>query len=315
MRLTNLVDELHRDHPWMDVVGVETVTDRIVPGDAWKNWGPHFAGSGPLGVTVHHTGAGISWVAIVRFEWNKYENVKATSANISDLGQVAVMSAGAAATNGSGLKLHQFSRGLGGRNSDQFTIEVHNPGTGAKSYPAAQMRSILAVCYTVNRLSGNQFSDVTTHQEIAPDRKSDPARASNIEGPCAGRIRSITAAGTWSADDLRAEAVRFAASMGQPSPQGDDVHPELVSRGSNRYDLFATGDDGQLYQKWWDPPKMGADKWSEWAPLGGRLVGPPTATVSGERIDIMGVGADGHIWQLVWDGTDWAPWFDLGDNP
>jgi hypothetical protein len=215
MKLTNVVDELRKDHPWLDVFGVQDVTSNaIVVGDAWKIWGPHYAGSGPLGVTVHHTASDSSWRAILDFEWSKYANVKATNCNISPEGRVAVMSAGSAATNGSGLTLHQFSRGLGGRNGDQWTIEVHNPGTGAWPYPEAQMRAILAVCYTVNRLSGNQWTDVTTHHEIAPDRKTDPAPAHRIEGPY--NIRSVgNRAGTWNADDLRAEALRFAQQINQ----------------------------------------------------------------------------------------------------
>jgi hypothetical protein len=215
MRLTNVVDELRKDHPWMDVIGVENVVNGvIIPGDAWKNWGPQYAGSGPLGVTVHHTGAALTWPAIVRYEWNKYPNVKATNTNINaETGQVAVMSAGSAATNGSGLTLHKFSRGMGGRNGDQWTIEMHNPGNGAWPYTEKGMRSMLAVCYTVNRLSGNQPTDVTTHHEIAPDRKTDPATAGAIQGDYG--IGPFNASGTWSADDLRNEAARFAQQLNE----------------------------------------------------------------------------------------------------
>lgn len=230
MRLTNIVDELRRDHPWIDVIGVETVTaTQIVPGDAWKSWGPQYAGSGPLGVTVHHTGGSGSWVGIVRFEWNKFPNVKATCCNINLDGRVAVMSAGSAATNGTVTK-RRFSRGMGGANGDQWTIELHNRGNGAQAYPEAQMRSMLAVCYTVNRLSGNQFSDVCTHREVASPfgRKSDPAMARNIEGPYAGRIRPTGSAETWNPDDLRAVAVDFAANIGNPPPPPPPEEEDVI---------------------------------------------------------------------------------------
>ena len=323
MRLTNFLDELRADHPWIDAFGISGFDGSTpIKGDGWKNWGTQYAGSGPLGVTVHHTGASIPWNSILRFEWFKYENVKATNCNISPWGAVAVMSAGGAATNGTVTK-RAFSRGMGGGNGDQWTIEAHNPGDGSQPYSEAQMRSILAVCYTVNRLSRNQLTDVCTHREVASPfgRKSDPAMARNVEGPYAGRIRPTGPGQTWNPDDLRTVAAEFGAAP-PPPPPPDDLEDQVLascSWGRERLDLFSVGAAGNLVHKWLDKaewlPEHLRGVWSEWENLGGIIrYGPAACAQYDGRIDVFAIGVDGSLWQIAWDGVQggWTGWFPHG---
>ena len=270
----------------------------------------HEYSKAPVCITWHHTTVDIPWVNIVNFELYKYDSTPGNNVNIGRDGRVALLAAGATATNGSGTEM-QFSRGMGGRNSTTFTMEIHNDGRG-QAYPRAQIDAAFAVSNAINKICGNQPTDLCTHHEYAPGRKTDPSRYDAVQG--SWHPRSCTSAGTWHHDDIRAEAVR--RWSGAPPPtQGDDVHPTVSSRGNGRLDMFATGSDGQLWHRWYDGNYENA-AWTEWEGLGGQLVGPPTATSWGsDRIDIFGVGTDGNIWQIAWADDAWTPWQSLGDNP
>jgi hypothetical protein len=95
----------------------------------------------------------------------------------------------------------------------------------------------------------------------------------------------------------------------QPSQNGDWENlggkiigsPAVVSRGSNRLDVFVVGcDDGALYHKAWDG--------SEWLPsindydrLGGRIVGSPAVASWGpNRLDI---NSDSQAYQCRYDSA------------
>ena len=310
MRLTNLADELRREHPWMTVIEVGDVRDgRIIVGDTWKRLGDEYAGSGPLGVTWHHDASGGAWVAIVDYEFHKYWPKPGNNANVNEFGHVALMASGSTATNGAGT-LRRFSRGMGGRNSDQYTIEIHNPGNGSKPYTEAQLRTCFALNNTVNRLSGNQPTDLMTHHEWAPDRKTDPAPAHAVQG--LWRPRAANGSGTWHGDDIRAEARRRAGSSTVIPAEGEDMLA-VTSWGPGRYHQFAIGSDKQLWYRFYE--EADGASWTEWRPLGGLYTGNLTAIANAVgRIDVFATGLDNHVWQTAYANDAWS-WRDLGAMP
>jgi hypothetical protein len=190
VKLTTLADELRKDWPWLKVVEVAEVDTKVHTGDTWKRRGNEYAGTGPLNVTWHHTAASISDVNIVRFELYKYESAPGNNVNITPDGTVYLLAAGSCHTNGV-VTQRQFSRGMGGNNSNSFTMEIHNPGNGSKPYPQPQVDACFATAITVNRISGNKPTDCCTHHELAPARKTDPATAAVVQGPW--KPRSVTA--------------------------------------------------------------------------------------------------------------------------
>ena len=89
--------------------------------------------------------------------------------------------------------------------------------------------------------------------------------------------------------------------------------PLAISWGPNRNDIFAVGQDNQLWHKaldgsTWSPSLSG------WENLGGNLsFSHPLAAVSriANRLDVFGVRVedDGSksLWRKSWNGTSWAP--------
>ena len=202
MRLTDAADAIRAEGA--EVVEVaDIVNGRLIEGDKWKTRGHQYA-QAPFCITWHHTAVDIPQLSIVRFELYKYDSTPGNNVNIARDGKVWLLAAGATATNGAGTPM-QFSRGVGGRNSTTFTMEIHNDGRG-QPYPQVQVDACFAVSNAINKLCGNQPTDLCTHHEYAPDRKTDPAQATAVRGRWVPR--SCTSSGTWDHDDIRAEAVR-----------------------------------------------------------------------------------------------------------
>jgi hypothetical protein len=216
MRLVDAAEAIRAEGA--HVVEVAEVTgSRVIEGDAWKRRGHEYTRA-PVCVTWHHTAN--DWtdvdgvdLGILSFELHKYASTPGNNVNIHPDGTVYLLAAGATATNGAGTQL-SFSRGMGGKNSTTFTMEIHNPGNGGKPYPQAQIDAAFAVSNAINRLCGNLATDLCTHYEYAMTRKTDPAPATAVQG--AWVPRPCTHAGTWHHDDIRAEAVRR-----WEQPQGD----------------------------------------------------------------------------------------------
>lgn len=273
MRLTNLADELRREHPWLRVVEIAEVDNNVHQGDTWKRRGHDYARA-PVNVTWHHTASGGSQIGILRFELYKY-SVPGNNSNVGRDGTVYLLAAGSAATNGS-VTQRQFSRGVGGTNGTSFTIEIHNDGVG-QSYPSVQLDAVFALNQTVNRLCGNQVTDLATHHELAPGRKMDPARASVVQG--LWQPRSVNSSGTWHGDDIRAEALARFNGAGStpipiPIPEEEDDMPKM---------LVGSGSDGS---RWSITPDLGA-KFPIWQEDAAGLIAAETHVESNLRTDTV----------------------------
>lgn len=79
--------------------------------------------------------------------------------------------------------------------------------------------------------------------------------------------------------------------------------PAVVANGANFRDVYARGQDGVVYHKFWD-----GKKWNGWFGLGGQIKDAPAVVkpTSG-TIDIYVRGTDDRLWQKWWDGKKWHP--------
>ena len=95
-------------------------------------------------------------------------------------------------------------------------------------------------------------------------------------------------------------------------PLGDDGTlagaPSASTRGPGRLDVWVTGTDNQIYQRFWD----GAQWSSTWVGLGRPAPGitgdPTAASWDSVRADLFVRGADDKLWRRTWDGVQWSAW-------
>lgn len=86
--------------------------------------------------------------------------------------------------------------------------------------------------------------------------------------------------------------------------------PAACSWGPNRIDVFATGTDGRVYQKY---SNDGGKTWSGWVNLGGQATSGPDATASyaAGQLQVSVTGINGHAYIKNWDGHKWSAWQQL----
>ena len=79
-------------------------------------------------------------------------------------------------------------------------------------------------------------------------------------------------------------------------------NPAACSWGADRIDVFARGQDGQLWHRWYVPAG-----WQDWEQLPVRMASDPSACAWGpNRIDVFGRGEDGALLHAHWDGSEWS---------
>jgi Concanavalin A-like lectin/glucanases superfamily/Repeat of unknown function (DUF346) len=120
---------------------------------------------------------------------------------------------------------------------------------------------------------------------------------------------------TWTKVALAVPAPGDLISRYPYSPFGSggdplEVAPAVASRGLNRIDVFARGENGHLWIYKWN-----GSAWSRWEDLGaGRLTSSPAAVSWGpERLDVFVRGHDGQLAHKRWaGGVGWSEWRNLG---
>ncbi|WP_301855121.1 hypothetical protein [Planococcus shenhongbingii] len=93
-----------------------------------------------------------------------------------------------------------------------------------------------------------------------------------------------------------------------------NCHIGVTSRSANYVDIFAVGNDGQLYVAWLDNATKDLVFWKGWVPMGGPQF-PPGAPVaalsrSPHRMNVAAVSQDGIVKLRWWNGY-WDNWEDL----
>lgn len=68
--------------------------------------------------------------------------------------------------------------------------------------------------------------------------------------------------------------------------------PAAAARDADRIDVFAAGDDGKLWHRWWD-----GSRWVPWQEVAGAPGGATAVSADwvGARLDVY-VRADGELW-------------------
>ncbi|TDH28095.1 hypothetical protein EXU57_06450 [Segetibacter sp. 3557_3] len=86
-----------------------------------------------------------------------------------------------------------------------------------------------------------------------------------------------------------------------------DSSPVVASTG-NDLQVYARGTDGQLWAKVW----VDRRGWRSWQPLGGQIIGAPTAlfivSFKNQLFDVFARGTDNQLWQKAWRTNHWVEW-------
>lgn len=77
--------------------------------------------------------------------------------------------------------------------------------------------------------------------------------------------------------------------------------PEITSWGSGRLDVFARGNNNELWHRYY-----ASNAWSSWQSLGGALTsGPGAVSRASDRVDVVARGSNNSVVHWAWDGTGW----------
>jgi N-acetylmuramoyl-L-alanine amidase len=155
-------------------------------------------------------------------------------------GAVIVCAAGATNTNGKGgpVTLSHGVIALDQMNTAAISIEAVNSGVG-EPWPVEQIDAYFAINNALAAAYGLDPADLCTHagwcEPSCPGRKIDPATASAVQGPW--QPASINLNGTWSQDDVRAEARARAAI----TVEDDDMQAATLWRPQGYLNVFLIG--------------------------------------------------------------------------
>jgi len=138
-------------------------------------------------------------------------------------GAVIVCAAGATNTNGTGGPF-TVSRGVvpvDQMNTHAIGIEAVNTGVG-EPWPQVQIDAYFTINNALAAAYGLDPGDCCTHYAWTPGRKIDPATAAAVQGPW--RPAALNTSGTWSLEDIQAEARRRATTAPPPSQEDDPMY-------------------------------------------------------------------------------------------
>ena len=82
----------------------------------------------------------------------------------------------------------------------------------------------------------------------------------------------------------------------------------------NLRDLYVRGQDGALYQKWWDSSGSWHPGPTSWARHSEPFVLLSAPAVVGNAVmrDVYAVGPDKAVWHKSWRNSAWGPWTSIG---
>lgn len=207
---------------WLRAIGIT-----VVETDDWETRARSSGGfpSAPLGVQWHHTAGNMNLQSNIAWMTENSDDAPIGNILLWPDGVAYMIAAGAANTAGKGGP-YAMSRGtvpLDQGNTRTWAIEAANNGVG-QAWPKIQIDAYHAISNELNRRWGNKPTDLFSHQAWAPTRKIDPATAAAVQG--SWRPRSINSSGTWSVDDIKAEANRRASAV--PTPPDPDPAPPFT---------------------------------------------------------------------------------------
>ena len=190
--------------------------------DGWQTRSRSSGGfpAAPLAVFWHHTASSTSAANDLAYMIDGSPDAPVGNMLLDRYGVVWPIAAGASNCAGKGGP-STFSRGtipLDQGNTHGWQIEAQSDGVGG-AWPTVQIDAYFAASNALSALFGNLPTDLISHAGYTT-RKIDPATAGAVDGPW--RPAGVNSSGTWSLDDMRAEAARRATTTPTPTPTPKD---------------------------------------------------------------------------------------------
>lgn len=143
------------------------------------------------------------------------------------------------------------------------------------------------------------------------------------EPPTPGQLEAIRWIGRQLADPAGARSTIGHRDVKATACPGDCAYPllalvqppfglgqEVTVPSSDRIDVFARGDNGEVWHKWFN---LATFSWSPWESLGGQCVGAPSATWFHGSLSVFVRGTDDAMWQRTYTPSGgWGDWVRLG---
>lgn len=216
----------------------------VVEQDGWQyraRGSGGFADGRPWCVMWHHTASNTTIANDASYCSFGSPDAPITNLLVESDGVVWVCAAGATNTNGTGDGLTTSHGRVPADSMNTYAVgmEICNNGVG-EPYPTAQIDACFAASNAINAHAGNLPTDIGTHENYAPARKIDPATttAAAVGGLVVG---SVTSAGSWSLDDLRAECARRADNEGDDMPL-TDADVDKIAKAVWKYEIETQND-------------------------------------------------------------------------
>lgn len=238
---------------WLREAGLEVIE--------WGNWKTKgrssggFDGDKPWCVMWHHTASKTTPSNDATYCFDTAPDAPLANMLLVRSGAVYVGAAGATNTNGKGGPL-PVSKGTvpkDAMNTYAVSIEAANNGVGEK-WPSVQIDSFFTINNTLTEKLDFLPIDLATHQQWAPTRKIDPARADAVLGLWVPE--SVNASGSWKQNSIREEALRRTVVVPPipPTPIPEDNMRILILKDAGDAAVLLTGHIGT----WLDPARYTA---------------------------------------------------------
>jgi hypothetical protein len=195
-----------------------------------------YDGSRPWCIMWHHAASapGASTESVANYASYGKTSTPVCNLVLGRAGDVIVCAAGATNTNGKGGPFGVSSGvvPLDQMNTHAIGIEAVNTGVG-EPWPQQQIDAYFAINNALAAAYGLLPGDCCTHNVWAPGRKIDPATAAAVQGPW--QPASTTTSGTWSLEDIVAEAAARATS------EETDMTPEQAQQLAELHSYHVNG--------------------------------------------------------------------------
>lgn len=208
---------------WLREAGLEVVE--------WGNWKTKGRSSGgfdddkPWCTMWHHTASKTTPSNDATYCFDTAPDAPLANMLLARNGVVYVGAAGATNTNGKGgpLKVSRGTIPKDAMNTYAVSIEAANNGVG-EVWPEVQINSFFIINNTLADKLDFMPIDLGTHQQWAPTRKIDPARADAVLGLWVPEMVNVQS-GSWTYQSIRGEAARrfFNQPPTPPTPEEEPM--------------------------------------------------------------------------------------------
>lgn len=214
-----------------------------------------YDGDRPWAIVWHHTASDTSPANDVAYIVAGSPDAPISNLYLARDGSVHVCAAGACNHAGKGgpAVMSAGTVPADQMNTHSIGIEAASDGVGGP-WSVAQIDAYFTLSNALAAAYGMLPTDAITHNAWAPTRKIDPATAAAVQGPW--RPAAVTSSGTWSLDDIRAEAVR--RSRPPAPPENGDLMFKMFDMLGNTYGGYFDLHGIAAQVTWLSPSRMAA---------------------------------------------------------